>query len=123
LPLTLTGAVFVALEVLTPIHTAVSANLGDRTAAWLNDRLTDLTPTEYRADAVVTLTAGDSPVLAVVVEAQLRADAHKRRTWPAYIATLHARWAARSTCWWSAPTRPSRPGARPRSWSATPVWR
>ena len=38
-PLAATGAVFVTLHVLTPIHTAVSANLGDRTAAWLNDRL------------------------------------------------------------------------------------
>jgi len=38
-PLAATGAVFVTLQVLTPIHTAVSANLGDRTAAWLNDRL------------------------------------------------------------------------------------
>jgi ABC-type multidrug transport system fused ATPase/permease subunit len=40
-PLALTGAVFVLLQVLTPIHTAVSANLGDRTAAWLYDRLTE----------------------------------------------------------------------------------
>jgi ABC-type transport system involved in cytochrome bd biosynthesis fused ATPase/permease subunit len=38
-PLALAGAVFVALQVLSPIHTAVSVNLGDRTAAWLNDRL------------------------------------------------------------------------------------
>jgi len=38
-PLALTGAVFVASQVLSPIHTAISANLGDRTAAWLNDRL------------------------------------------------------------------------------------
>jgi len=38
-PLVATGAVFVALQVLTPVHTAISANLGDRTAAWLNDRL------------------------------------------------------------------------------------
>ncbi|MEA3055799.1 MAG: ATP-binding cassette, subfamily bacterial, partial [Actinomycetota bacterium] len=29
------------LQVLNPIHTAVSANLGDRTAAWLYDELTD----------------------------------------------------------------------------------
>ncbi len=29
------------LQVLTPIHQAVGANLGDRTAAWLYDRLTD----------------------------------------------------------------------------------
>ena len=33
--------VFVLLQVLTPIHQAISANLGDRTAAWLYDRLTE----------------------------------------------------------------------------------
>jgi len=38
-PLTLAGVVFVALQVLSPIHTAISNNLGDRTSAWLNDRL------------------------------------------------------------------------------------
>jgi ATP-binding cassette, subfamily B, bacterial len=38
-PLALTGVVFVAVQVLSPIHTAISVNLGDRTAAWLNDRL------------------------------------------------------------------------------------
>src|SRR5262245_56402318 len=40
-PLAAVGAVFVAMQVLNPIHTAVSANLGDRTAAWLYDRLTE----------------------------------------------------------------------------------
>ena len=40
-PLAFIGLVFVLLQVLTPIHTAVSANLGDRTAAWLYDRLTE----------------------------------------------------------------------------------
>ena len=40
-PLTLAGGVFILLQVLTPIHQAVSANLGDRTAAWLYDRLTE----------------------------------------------------------------------------------
>jgi ABC-type multidrug transport system fused ATPase/permease subunit len=39
--LTLVGLIFVLLQVLTPIHQAVGANLGDRTAAWLYDRLTD----------------------------------------------------------------------------------
>ena len=38
-PLALTGIVFVLLQVLAPIQTAVSHNLGDRTAAWLYDRL------------------------------------------------------------------------------------
>jgi ABC-type multidrug transport system fused ATPase/permease subunit len=40
-PLTFVGAVFVLLQVLPPIHQATSANLGDRTAAWLYDRLTE----------------------------------------------------------------------------------
>jgi ABC-type multidrug transport system fused ATPase/permease subunit len=40
-PLALVGVIFVLLQVLTPIHQAVGANLGDRTAAWLYDRLTD----------------------------------------------------------------------------------
>src|SRR5438105_3029649 len=38
--LALVGIVFVLLQVLTPIHQAVGANLGDRTSAWLYDRLT-----------------------------------------------------------------------------------
>jgi ATP-binding cassette subfamily B protein len=40
-PLAFVGAVFVLLQVLTPIHQTISANLGDRTAAWLYDRLTE----------------------------------------------------------------------------------
>jgi ABC-type multidrug transport system fused ATPase/permease subunit len=39
-PLGLVGVVFVLLQVLTPIHQAVGANLGSRTSAWLYDRLT-----------------------------------------------------------------------------------
>ncbi len=40
-PLAFVSAVFVVLQILTPVHTALSANLGDRTAAWLYDRLTE----------------------------------------------------------------------------------
>jgi ABC-type multidrug transport system fused ATPase/permease subunit len=40
-PLGLIGVIFVLLQVLTPIQTAVSHNLGDRTAAFLYDRLTE----------------------------------------------------------------------------------
>ena len=39
--LALVGAIFILLQVLSPIHLAVGANLGDRTAAWLYDRLTE----------------------------------------------------------------------------------
>src|SRR5580765_5268672 len=35
------GSLFILLQVAAPIHLAVSHNLGDRTAAWLYDRLTD----------------------------------------------------------------------------------
>jgi ATP-binding cassette, subfamily B, bacterial len=38
--LTAVGVTFVLLQVLTPVHTAISHNLGDRTAAFLYDRLT-----------------------------------------------------------------------------------
>jgi ATP-binding cassette subfamily B protein len=40
-PLELVGVVFVLLQILTPIQTALSFNLGDRTAAWLYDRLSE----------------------------------------------------------------------------------
>ncbi|HEX6815308.1 MAG TPA: ABC transporter ATP-binding protein [Gemmatimonadaceae bacterium] len=40
-PLAFAGLVFIVLQVLAPIHQALSANLGDRTAAWLYDRLTE----------------------------------------------------------------------------------
>jgi ATP-binding cassette, subfamily B, bacterial len=40
-PLAAVGVVFVALQVLTPVHQAIGTNLGDRTAAWLYDRLTE----------------------------------------------------------------------------------
>jgi ABC-type multidrug transport system fused ATPase/permease subunit len=39
-PLALVAAVFIPLQVLSPIHHAIGANLGSRTAAWLYDQLT-----------------------------------------------------------------------------------
>jgi ATP-binding cassette subfamily B protein len=41
MPLAFVGSIFFILQVLNPIHHAVSSNLGDRTAAWLYDRLTE----------------------------------------------------------------------------------
>jgi ATP-binding cassette subfamily B protein len=40
-PLAFAGTVFVVLQVLSPLNTAISHNLGDRMAAFLYDRLTD----------------------------------------------------------------------------------
>jgi hypothetical protein len=79
--------------------------------------LTDLQPTEYRADAVVTLHSPDheQPVQAVVVEVQLRRDRDKRWSWPVYLATLRARLHCRVmllvVC--------TDPGTA--AWSATPI--
>ena len=52
--------------------------------------LTEVVPTEFRADAVV-LFVGDKPVLGVIVEVQLSRDERKRFTWPAYVSVLRAR--------------------------------
>jgi ABC-type multidrug transport system fused ATPase/permease subunit len=40
-PLALVGVTFVLLQVLAPVHQAISASLGSRVAAWLYDRLTE----------------------------------------------------------------------------------
>jgi ABC-type multidrug transport system fused ATPase/permease subunit len=40
-PLAFAGAIFILLQVLSPVHQAISASLGDRAAAWLYDRLTE----------------------------------------------------------------------------------
>lgn len=40
-PLALIGALFILVQVLSPIHQVIDNNLGDRTAAWLYDRLTE----------------------------------------------------------------------------------
>jgi len=39
-PLALAGIVFMLLQVLSPLHQAIGANLGSQTAAWLYDELT-----------------------------------------------------------------------------------
>jgi hypothetical protein len=52
--------------------------------------LTDLRPTEYRADLVIELSS-DSPVYGIVVEVQLSIDERKQYVWPAYVANLRAR--------------------------------
>ncbi|SJZ71667.1 hypothetical protein SAMN02745673_01182 [Marinactinospora thermotolerans DSM 45154] len=70
-----------ALGMRIPDHSESRVEPGD---------LTDCEPTEYRADAVVTLRS-DGPVLAVVVEIQRGRDPGKRLTWPVYLATVRAR--------------------------------
>jgi hypothetical protein len=52
--------------------------------------LTDVQPTEYRADLVLHLMA-DKPLFGVIVEVQLERDERKKFVWPAYAMTLRAR--------------------------------
>src|SRR6516164_4837935 len=40
-PLTFVAVIFILLQALPPVHHAISAGLGNRTAAWLYDRLTE----------------------------------------------------------------------------------
>jgi hypothetical protein len=58
--------------------------------------LTEVEPTEYRADLVLVLDDpaskdGARPVLGIVVEVQLSPDPRKEFVWPVYVANLRAR--------------------------------
>ncbi len=54
--------------------------------------LTETTPAELRADALITLTDGSGvPALGIIVEVQLRRDRRKHRSWPRYVTALHNR--------------------------------
>ena len=69
--------------------------LGMQLPAWSEARvesaeLTEVVPTEYRADLVVLLLEG-KPIFAIVVEVQLSPDEEKRYTWPVYLTHMRAR--------------------------------
>ena len=70
-----------ALHVRLPAYSEVRLESAD---------LTEVAPTEYRADLVVLLVDG-TPVLGIVVEVQLQRDNRKRYTWPVYVTGLRAR--------------------------------
>ena len=71
-----------ALGVKLPRYSRVEAPTAD---------LSSVVPAEYRADHLVLLRRGVRPVFAAVVEVQLEPDRRKRRSWPVYLATTHAR--------------------------------
>jgi hypothetical protein len=70
-----------ALGVVLPAYTQARTDSAD---------LTELTPTEYRADLVVLL-VDEEPVLGIIVEVQLQTKNEKRFAWPVYVAALRAR--------------------------------
>jgi hypothetical protein len=52
--------------------------------------LTQSQPIEYRADLVLLLLEGDTPVRVIIVEVQLDRKERKRFTWPVYLTVLRA---------------------------------
>jgi hypothetical protein len=54
-------------------------------------KLPNLVPTDYEADAVITLIRGNRAVLSLILEVQLQWDRHKVWVWPAYIGNLRRR--------------------------------
>ncbi len=71
-----------ALHVPLPLHDASEVMASD---------LTQLVPSEYRADVVVRLRRGDDVRHALIVEVQLGKDERKKWTWPLYATALRAR--------------------------------
>jgi hypothetical protein len=73
------------------LRDALHMEVPDYTEARIDSAdLTHIQPTEYRADLVVLLSRGE-PVLGIVVEVQLAADARKFFVWPVYVTNLRAR--------------------------------
>jgi hypothetical protein len=77
-----------AAEILVEV---LGVSLPDYTEARIASAdLTEIQPAEYRADAVVLLLHGGSPVRVVIVEVQLTVDLQKRFSWPAYAVVSRA---------------------------------
>lgn len=53
--------------------------------------LTQIVPTEYRADGVIVFREGDRVAAAAVIEVQRNVDPDKRWTWPLYVAAVGAK--------------------------------
>jgi len=76
------------------LHDALHASMPAFDSARVADaNLTEVVPTERRADLVLLLEAraAEAPRAAVVVEVQLSVDADKAWSWPLYLASLRAR--------------------------------
>jgi hypothetical protein len=59
-------------------------------ARLVSTELNEIQPAEYRADAVIVLLDGDTPVRVIIVEVQLAPDPGKRFSWPAYVSVARA---------------------------------
>jgi len=74
------------------LRQALHVTLPDYTEARIDSAdFTNVQPAEYRADHVIILLAGGTPVLGIVLEVQLGYDEDKRYAWPSYVSNLRAR--------------------------------
>jgi hypothetical protein len=71
-----------ALSVALPVWTRVDVK---------EATLTEIVPTEYRADLVVLPERDGEPVFGIVVEVQLGRDEEKQWSWPLYASALRAK--------------------------------
>ena len=55
-------------------------------------KLTEIVPTEYSADLVVTLGEPEAPDYGLIIEVQLGIDPLKKYSWPLYATALRARY-------------------------------
>ncbi|MFI5714712.1 hypothetical protein [Nocardia sp. NPDC051750] len=77
---------------VAPLLAALGCELPDyETVVPRSERAAVVAPTEYYADAVIAFERGGNPVLAVVLEVQLRPDPDKPWSWPVYTASLRSR--------------------------------
>ena len=84
-------------------------------AELMSPDLSTLVPTEFRADAVVRFIQDGAEPLASVYEVQLRPDARKRRSWPAYVANTYEQVGCPVVLLVVTPSR------RVAQWCATPI--
>jgi hypothetical protein len=90
--------------------------LGKVTAEMASIDLSQVVPTEYRADNVTVFrNRGRKTTLAVVVEVQLKIDLVKRRTWPVYVTAARSRNDCRAVLLVIAPDR------RVARWARKPI--
>lgn len=103
-------------DMIAPLLTALGCRVPDyEKVRTESGELPVLAPTEYHADSVAVFHGADAPVLAVVVEVQLRRDPDKLWSWPVYVAALRARWKCPTILLVLCPDR------RTARWAAEPI--
>ena len=102
-------------DILRAQHAAPPRLLDPDSANIVDANLSQIVPTEYRADLVVMHRSQDMG-FAIVVEVQLRRDDTKRYRWPAYAAVLRDKHRCHAF------VLVVTPSAEVARWAAQPIW-